>query len=340
MSRGVLVTVNVTCAGILVVDFIAADMPKVSNPGEVTFTPVGMHIGGHSANVSIDLIKLGLKKGDVSSVGAVGKDTLGDFVEQTLNGYGVITHLSRTERVGTSKNLILVVKGEDRRFHFDVRANLCLEPKFVEGIIKSETPLIFYGGAVGLLGKFDEKLSEVLKMAKERGGITFVDPIKPYGKGWEFLLRAAPLIDIFHCNNLEAAEMTGIKDVKDAVGELLSRGVKMVVVSMGDKGLVAGYGESTYSMSAFRVDTVDPTGAGDAFCAGMIRKLLELKGETLRKELKLDEKQLIEVLAYGEAAGAACVTAVGTTTAVEAAKVAELLKKQGSSVLSRVNKIR
>jgi sugar/nucleoside kinase (ribokinase family) len=234
--------------------------------------------------------------------------------------------------------LILVVKGEDRRFHFDVRANLCLDPKFVEGIIKSETPLIFYGGAVGLLGKFDEKLSEVLKMAKERGCITFVDPIKPYGKGWDFLLRAAPSIDIFHCNNLEAAEMTGIKDVKDAVGELVSRGVKMAVVSLGDKGLVAGYGESTYSMPAFRVDTVDPTGAGDAFCAGMIKKLLELKGETLRKGLQLDEKQLMEVLVYGEAAGAACVTAVGTTTAVEGARVAELIKKQGASVLSRVSK--
>nr|MDO8082109.1 carbohydrate kinase family protein [Candidatus Freyarchaeota archaeon] len=333
-------TVNVTCAGILVVDFIAADILKVSNPGEVTFTPVGMHIGGHSANVSIDLIKLGLKRGEVSSVGAVGEDMLGDFVEQTLNDYGVVTHLIRTDKVDTSKNLILVVKGEDRRFHFDVRANLCLEPRFVEGIIKSETPLIFYGGAVGLLGKFDEKLSEVLKKAKEKGCVTFVDPIKPYGKGWDFLLKAAPLIDIFHCNDREAAEMTGIRDVKDAAGELVNRGVEMAVVSMGEKGLVAGYRESVYSMPAFRVDTVDPTGAGDAFCAGIIKKLLELKGETLRKELKLDEKQLIEVLAYGEAAGAACVTAVGTTTAVEEAKVAELLKKQGNSVLSRASKIR
>ena len=54
----------VTCAGILICDIIAADLQKISNPGEVTFTPSGIKlcIGGHSANVSIDLMKLGLKK--------------------------------------------------------------------------------------------------------------------------------------------------------------------------------------------------------------------------------------------------------------------------------------
>ncbi|MFB0562286.1 MAG: carbohydrate kinase family protein [Candidatus Lokiarchaeia archaeon] len=333
-------TINVTCVGILVLDFIAADIPKISNPGEVTFTPVGMHIGGHSANVSIDLIKLGLKKGEVSSVGAVGEDILGNFVEQTLNGYGVVTHLFRTDKAETSKDLILVVKGEDRRFHFDVAANLYLDKKFVEEIIKAEKPLIFYGGAVGLLGKFDEKLLDVLKLAKDLGCITFVDPIRPFGKGWDFLLEVAPSIDIFHCNNLEAAEMTGISDVQDAVENLVSRGVKLALVSMGDKGLVAGYGESVYKMPTFKVETVDPTGAGDAFCAGIIKKLLDLKGEALREELKLDEEQLIEVLTYGEAAGAVCVTAVGTTTAVDEAKVTELLKKQGSTVLPKINKIK
>ncbi|MGQ9722174.1 MAG: carbohydrate kinase family protein, partial [Candidatus Jordarchaeum sp.] len=293
-----------------------------------------------SANVSIDLIKLGLKRGEVSSVGAVGEDFLGDFVEQTLNSYNVITHLIRTNKSDTSKDLILVVKGEDRRFHFDVGANLYLDPKFVKEVIKSETPLIFYGGAVGLLGEFDEKLLEVLKVVKELKCLTFLDPIRPYAKSWDFLLEAAPLIDIFHCNNLEAAEMTGRKNVGDSVEELMSHGVKMVVVSMGDKGLVAGYGDSVYSMPGFQVDTIDPTGAGDAFCAGIIKKLLELKGKALRKEFKLDEKQFLEVLAYGEAAGAVCVTAVGTTTAVDGAKVTELLKKQGDSLLSRISKVK
>ncbi|MEX2724700.1 MAG: carbohydrate kinase family protein [Candidatus Freyarchaeota archaeon] len=332
--------VSVTCVGIMVVDFIAADLPKVSAPGEVTFTPVGMHIGGHAANVSIDLVKLGLRRGEVSGVGAVGEDLLGDFVERNLNSFGVVTHLIRTRKAETSKDLILVVRGEDRRFHFDVGANLYLEPEFVKGVLKSEKPHVFYGGAVGLLGEFDEKLLDVLKMAKELNCLTFLDPIRPYSKGWDFLVGAAPLIDIFHCNNLEASEITGKKELRDAVKELANLGVKMAVVSMGDKGLVAAYEEEIYSMPAFKVDAVDPTGAGDAFCAGFIKKLLDLKGKTLKEGIKLDQNQLLEVLAYGEAAGAVCVTAPGTTTAVDKVKVEELLKEQGEKVQSKVKKVK
>ena len=331
-------TSNITCVGILVVDFIAADLPKISTPGELTFTPVEMHIGGHAANVSIDLIKLGLKRG-ISVVGAVGEDLLGDFIEQTLNSYGIDTHLIRSEEANTSIDLILVVKGEDRRFHFDIGANLYLDPKRVEEVVRDGRPLIFYGGAVGLLGEFDEALAEVLKLAKEMGSMTLVDPIKPYRKGWGFLWKAVPYIDIFHCNNLEVAEMTGEKDLESAVRTLMRHGVKMPIVSIGARGIVAGYEGEMYYMPTFRVESIDPTGAGDAFCSGIIRMLMELKGEGLRQGLALDEDELIKVLAYGQAAGAVCVTAVGTTTAVEEKKVNELLTRQGDSVISKVEKV-
>ncbi|MGC8848891.1 MAG: carbohydrate kinase family protein [Candidatus Bathyarchaeia archaeon] len=332
-------TVDVSCAGILVVDFIAADLPKISDPGELTFTPVEMHIGGHAANVSIDLVKLGLK-GGVSSIGAVGQDLLGDFVEQTLKSYGVAAHLVRTREARTSIDLILVVRGEDRRFHFDIGANLHLDPARVEAIIRDEAPLIFYGGAVGLLGEFDEVLSEVLRLAKGMGSLTLVDPIKPYRKGWEFLWRATPYIDVFHCNNLEAAEMTGESNVENAVQALMRRGVKMPIISTGGGGIIAGYGDAMYYMPTFKVKAVDPTGAGDAFCSGIIRMLIGLKGEGLRRGLELDEEELIKVLAYGQAAGAVCVTAVGTTTAVEEGRVDELMKEQGDSVISKVRKVK
>lgn len=339
MLGEVFMSINITCAGILVVDFIAADLPKISSPGELTFTPVEMHIGGHAANVSIDLVKLGLKR-DVSAVGAVGEDLLGDFIEQTLNGYGVTAHLIRSRETNTSIDLILVVKGEDRRFHFDIGANLYLDPKRVEEIIKAEDPSIFYGGAVGLLGKFDEALAKVLKLAKEMGSITLIDPIKPYKKGWDFLWKATPYIDIFHCNNLEVAEMTGERDLENAIEALMKHGVKMPIVSIGAKGIVAGYERGIYYMPPFKVEMIDPTGAGDAFCSGIIRMLTELKGEELRQGLELDEEELIRVLAYGQATGAICVTAVGTTTAVEEKKVSELLMRQGDSVISKVKMIK
>jgi len=329
---------QVTCAGIFVIDFIAADLPKVSEPGEVTFTPtgIGMRLGGHSANVSIDLIKLGLKSGDVSSIGAVGYDFLSKFIEETLNSYGVITHLQKVKEVETSKNLILVVKGEDRRFHVDAGANLYLDPDYVCSILCNEKPIVFYVGAAGMLGKFDEKLNEVLIEAKKLKCLTFVDPIKPYKRDWSFLVESAKWIDIFHCNNIEAESITGKSDLKASINALINMGIKLTVVSLGDKGLIAGMNENLISMPAFEVPTVDPTGAGDAFCAGMIYKLIKLKGKALKNGLKIDKEELLEILLEGEAAGAACVTDIGTTTAVTRENVDTLLIKQKGKILKEL----
>ncbi|MEM1587342.1 MAG: PfkB family carbohydrate kinase [Candidatus Bathyarchaeia archaeon] len=322
----------VTCAGILVADIIAADLPKISAPGELTFTPKGIevHLGGHCGNVSIDLRKLGLKTGDVSSIGAVGHDIFGDFIEGELKRHGVVTHLQRVPDVGTSKDLILVVKGEDRRYHADSGANLFLDPEFVLSILNEEQPLIFYAGGVGLTGSFDDQLPEVLRKAKDLGALTFVDPVTPYMREWSFLIPAIKWADIFHCNAHEAEQITGRKNLYEACESLINMGADMAIISMGDKGLIARTRENIFDLLAFKVPTVDPTGAGDALCAGVISGLVEKCGHRRCDVANLSVDDIIDILMVGEAAGAACVTMVGTTTAVTKENVKRILDEQGA----------
>jgi sugar/nucleoside kinase (ribokinase family) len=189
----------VTCAGILVVDFIAADLPKVSNPGELTFARKGieMHVGGHVANVSIDLMKLGVEQGEVSCIGSVGEDIFGDFLESELKKYWIVTHLQRKQNVGTAKTIVLIVTGEDRRFHHDTAANWFLEPRFVTSTLEKEHPVIFYLGGVGLTGKLDKKLTKVLQKARNQGCLTFVDPVSPYLHEWDFIIPALKWMKYF-----------------------------------------------------------------------------------------------------------------------------------------------
>lgn len=327
----------VTCAGILVVDLIAAHLPKVSDPGELTYAPKGIeiHMGGHSGNVSIDLRKLGLKKGEVSSVGAVGEDIFGDFLESLLEEHGIVTHLQRVWHVGTSKDLVLVVTGEDRRFHCDIGANWHLSPNHVLPIIEEEKPLIFYAGGVGFTGKFDEQLSEALRRAKELGCLTFVDPVAPYKQGWDFIIPPIRWTDIFHCNKDEAEKITGKDDPIEAAKVLTGKGAQLAIISLGEKGLIAETEETLFEMSAFKVPVVDPTGAGDALCAGIMRGLLRA-ADYRRCELSdLSEEELARILLEGEAAGASCVTMVGTTTAVTEENVSKLLREKGDAILKR-----
>lgn len=327
----------VTCSGILVADIIAADLPKVSEPGELIFTEreIELHIGGHSGNVSIDLIKLGLNLGEVSCVGAVGEDFFGDFIEGILKDHGIKTHLQRVKDAGTSKDLVLVVRGEDRRFHVYVGANWHLSLEYVKSVLTEEKPLVSYLGGVGLLGEFDEKLAEVLQLAKKYQCLTFVDPVTPYKREWEIIIPALRWTDIFHCNDVEAYYLTGEKNPKRAAKKIVKYGAKFVVVSLGERGLIAETQDTSFTMPAFKVPVIDPTGAGDAFCAGFIQSLVEISSHEPSEISEFESEDLTRILLKGEAAGAACVTMVGTTTAVTKTNVDKLLNEQGSMILDK-----
>ena len=326
----------VTCAGIMVADIILTDLPKVCQPSELVFAPRGisLHIGGHAANVPIDLVKLGLKRSEVSAVGTVGKDPYGDFIESILAEYEIPVHIRKIEEAGTAKSVILVVKGEDRRVYHDVGANYFLNPDYVRAILREERPLIFYIGATGLLGKFDEQLREVLEEAKAQNCITFINPVTPYQHGWEDLREALELVDVFHCNDFEASDMTGVGEFRQALTSISEEGAKLAIVSIGEKGLVAAARKMVFEMPAFKVPVVDPTGAGDAFCAGIIHAFAKMG--RLPDISKLSTDNIVDILLHGEAAGAACVTGVGTTTSVTAQKVNELILQQGMEIRKRI----
>lgn len=329
---------KVTCAGILVADLIAADLPRVSPPGGITFTrrAIEAHIGGHAANVSADLMRLGMKPGEVSCLGAVGNDPFADFFERTLSADGVVMNLQPTNRARTSVDLILVVSGEDRRYHVGVGANYYFSPDFVVQAVRRDRPSVFYAGGVGLTGKFDHSLAEVLREVKRLGCVTFVDPVMPYNKTWHFLRKALRWTDVFHCNDVEALSLTRQKDLAAAVDFLLDSGPELALVSRGAKGLTAATPGRRLTMGGFRVRALDPTGAGDAFCAGFIRRIV-LKLKSRRTSgLGWTDDELADALLDAEASGAVCVTGIGTTSAVSRVKVDRLLAAQKAEVLKTV----
>jgi len=324
---------QVLTAGFLVADVIAADLPRISNPGETTFAPIGIHlaIGGHPANVSVDLLQLGFDRGEVGLVGTVGTDMFGDFIDKTLKEKGVVTDLKRVKDVGTTSDEILVVKGEDRRFHVDLGASWRFEPEELLSALRREKPGLLYV-AVGICGKLDERLAEVLREGKRLGCINFVDLATPYGKGWDFIREPLKWTDIFHCNDSEAMEITEAEGLAEARTGLVDMGVKMVFVTLGTQG--ASLEDSRgilLEQAPFRVDSVDPTGAGDAFCAGIISEVIrrDLLGKVT---VGLDLEEMKHLLTVGQATGAICTTGVGATTTVIRENLDRLLSDQGEEV--------
>ena len=96
----------------------------------------------------------------------------------------------------------------------------------------------------------------------------------------------------------EARLMTGFDKLDQIAEALLRLGPKLVAIKAGDLGAYFADGASCGLVPPFPVREIDPIGAGDAFCAGVISGLLN--GLPLQKAVE-----------RGCATGAICVTAYG-----------------------------
>ncbi|RLF16378.1 MAG: hypothetical protein DRJ66_03170 [Thermoprotei archaeon] len=324
--------VEILACGFLVVDIVVADIDRIANPGETIFVHRGIEIsiGGHPANVAIDLVKLGIRPDIIGVSGAVGNDMFGDFIERTLRSYGLNVFLQRVN-MSTNKNVILVVRGEDRRFHVEIGASRMYAPSLVKKLIERERPRIFYL-ASGILDQVDNKIEEIFRTAKEHGAITFADVVKPYGKGWDYIIPAMEYIDIFHCNDKEAVNIAHTESLEEAIDFIIERGVKLLLITMGGRGAIGASKCVRIMQKAFKVRVIDPTGAGDGFCAGIIYKLMEMKIRNLDKLIAMKE-ELVRMILYAQAVGAMACTAPGTTSGVTKRRVEELIGDQGKELL-------
>ena len=322
---------SVLCSGSYLADFIVPDLPEIGAPGSLVYAPRGIHLspGGHSANVAIDLVQLGHE--DVHSTGCVGDDPVGELIVTLLRSHGVQVHPQVAEGVATAKNIALIVKSQDRRFIAELTANTLLEPGHVETLIRGLCPRVFYQGTVGGLRRIDPCLDEVLDVARAAGSMTLVDAIPPTD-GWGSLMDALSGVDVFHCNLREARSMLGADEPKGLLGELVARGVRLAMVSDGAEGLYASTESLFAYMPAFSVEEVDPTGAGDALCSGVIKALFDdlvFPGQLSTME----PERLTRLMLRGQAAGAACVTGVGATTEVTWRRVDSLMSDQAALLL-------
>jgi sugar/nucleoside kinase (ribokinase family) len=87
-----------------------------------------------------------------------------------------------------------------------------------------------------------------------------------------------------------------------------------VIITQGHAGVMAARGEACWRAGTYSASVMDPSGAGDAFAAGVITGIL--RGWNVP-----------EMLRYGSALGASATRAIGTTDGVFTFKEAESFVK-------------
>jgi sugar/nucleoside kinase (ribokinase family) len=296
---------DVACIGILVADVFASPIPRLPDEGELTTTSGFVtSVGGCAANVAVALRILGR---EVAVAGKVGTDMFGDFVIADLQRHGIrVEPIRRTSRLSTSGTVIFTVEGQDRRYLHCIGANADFTLEDIDYSLLDNVRILYVGGYLAMPGFAPSQLAQLLAEARRRGLTTVLDVVMPaqLPLGFEHVAGALPFTDYFLPNQDEAARLTGFSDPRAQAERLSSANPDCaVVITRGPHGALTRRGGRTIETPPFRMDTVDESGAGDAFTAGLITGLLE-------------NWDLDRTLSFAAAVGASCTRALGCSAGI------------------------
>jgi sugar/nucleoside kinase (ribokinase family) len=261
----------VVCLGILVADIFVPPLERLPAAGELISTgDFLVQPGGCAANVALDLVALGVPS---AVCGRVGDDPFGELLIRDLAARGVGTDgVLRTAGHRTSSTVILPVIGDDRRYVHSFGANAAFCGADLEQATIERADVLYVGGYLMLPSMEQRALAEQLTWARARGTVVVLDVAVPAGRGasLDALELLLPLADYFVPNADEARAITGESAPRRQAEQLLSRGAQRVLIKLGDRGTYVQSGARSFAMPAPRVTAVEPSGAGDAFAAGLI----------------------------------------------------------------------
>ncbi len=224
--------------------------------------------GGSAANTVVGLARLELKTGFIGKVAAdrEGKILLDDFRKEKVDVKGV----SVSERGRSGVVMGFIDQKGDRALYVDPGVNDQVDFKDINLDYVSGTEFLHLSSFVGEKPfKAQKQLIEQLSSVK----ISF-DPGAIYSRTG--LTAMKPIIRrsyVMFPNGIEVKLLTG-QDYREGARTLTELGADLVAVKLGKRGCYVTDGKDSHLIEPYKVEAVDTTGAGDAFCAGFIYGLI------------------------------------------------------------------
>lgn len=245
---------------------LTARVPRLPRLGE-TLKGYTFHLGygGKGANQAVTAAKLGAR---VTMVTKLGRDVFGEDTLTNYRAHGVDTTFVLFDDARSSgmamifvddhaQNCIVIVPGANATLGpDDVRAAARAIRAADALVCQLETPL--------------ETTLAALRLARATNVRTILNPAPAMPLPDEVLT----LTDICIPNEIEIEMLTGVSVTSLTEGEraaraLLARGVRTVIVTLGERGALLVTNDTVEHVAPITVNAVDPTGAGDAFIGSL-----------------------------------------------------------------------
>lgn len=307
---------RVVVVGSCNLDFIV-EVPSLPVPGQTVLgKDVVCRPGGKGANQAVASRRLGA---NVVFVSATGADQFGVTLRDALSAEGIDLQRLVTTHSPTGVALIVIDASATNQITVAAGANRRLAPRHLAGLGDLFEP------AAVLLLQLEIPVSTCVVAANgaHAAGATVVLNAAPLAGDIDDDLKSLlDVTDVLIVNENEAMSL-GAGAPADIDGWLSfaasysTSGPAAVIVTLGADGAVAAENGTAFAVPAFRIDAIDSTGAGDAFCGAVAAALAE-------------KRPLREAVERGCAAGALATMAIGAQSALpRAADIEQLLSRVG-----------
>ncbi len=254
---------SISILGVFVADLCFVG-DKIPNKGQ---TILGKkHIvgpGGKGSNQAIAAARL---NGEVSFITKVGKDSHSEMAFNLYMESGVKTHsIIQDEKLFTGVAGIMIDKDGNNAINVVSGAANYLVSEDIDNKIETiKNSQIF----LTQMETPYEITIYALKKANEQKCITILNP----APARSIDDNNFKLIDYFTPNETEAEFYLNKKietdeDIKNAANEFLKKGIKNVIITLGEKGIYFANRKEKFFLEAYKLKqpVIDTTGAGDAF---------------------------------------------------------------------------
>lgn len=255
--------------------------------------------GGKGANQAVAAAKCG---GKVKFLACVGDDSAG---KQILHGYaeqGVDTScIQQIKNANTGTALITVDQHGNNTIAIVAGANAALTAQVVEAnkavimaadyvLLQLENPLA--------------AIYEAIAIAHAAGAYVVLNPAPAQTIEDEIYSQ----LDLITPNEIEAEQLTGItvhdeQSATQAAQVFIDKGVKEVVITLGEKGIYYHGANLQQLFPCFKVEAVDATAAGDTFNGALLAALA-------------NNEDMQSALRFAQAASAISVTCLGAQPSI------------------------
>lgn len=268
--------------------------------------------GGAPFNVAIGAARLGCQSG---FIGRVGEDDFGYFLKKTLSDAGVSTEsLQLDNQHRTSTVLVSLGRAGERGFTFltNPSADQFLTP---DALPDFSDDILHFCSLALVAETCRHTLVTAISHVKQRGGLLSFD-VNLREQMWpdkhemlETVCHFAAQADILKLSEEEWHWMTGSHDFSHALNALNALPAQLKVVTYGEQGAMVLWRDSVIHFDGYTVNSVDTTGAGDAFVAGLLAWIAH-------RGMPQNVEQLHQSIAQASACGALATTRKGALTAL------------------------